>query len=45
MQPGDVQQTYSDMSDMIRDFDYLPKVTVREGVARFMQWFKEYYKY
>lgn len=45
MQPGDVQQTYSDMSDMIRDFDYLPKVTVQDGVARFMQWFKEYYKY
>lgn len=45
MQPGDVQQTYSDMSDMIRDFDYLPKVTVQDGVSRFMQWFKEYYKY
>lgn len=45
MQPGDVQQTYSDMSDMIRDFDYLPKVSVKEGVEKFMQWFKEYYKY
>ncbi len=45
MQPGDVQETYSDMSDMIRDFDYLPKISVKEGVSRFMQWFKDYYKY
>lgn len=45
MQPGDVQETYSDMTDMIRDFDYLPKISVKEGVARFMTWFKEYYKY
>lgn len=45
MQPGDVQETYSDMVDMIRDFDYLPKISVKEGVARFMAWFKEYYKY
>lgn len=45
MQPGDVQETYSDMSDMIRDFDYLPEVSVREGVSQFIQWFKDYYKY
>lgn len=45
MQPGDVQETYSDMTDMIRDFDYLPKISVKEGVARFITWFKEYYKY
>lgn len=45
MQPGDVQETYSDMTDMIRDFDYLPKISVKEGVSRFMQWFKEYYNY
>lgn len=45
MQPGDVQETYSDMSDMIRDFDYLPTISVQEGVSRFMQWFKEYYNY
>lgn len=45
MQPGDVQETYSDMSDMIRDFDYLPTISVKEGVSRFMQWFKGYYKY
>lgn len=45
MQPGDVQETYSDMSDMIRDFDYLPAISVKEGVSRFMKWFKEYYNY
>lgn len=45
MQPGDVQETYSDMSDMICDFNYLPKISVKEGVSKFIQWFKEYYKY
>lgn len=45
MQPGDVLETYSDMTDMIRDFDYLPTVSVKEGVSRFMKWFKEYYNY
>lgn len=43
MQPGDVPDTYADVSDLIRDFDYQPKTTIEEGVAKFAQWFKEYY--
>jgi UDP-glucuronate 4-epimerase len=45
MQAGDVLDTYSDMTEMVRDFDYLPTTTLEEGVGKFVQWFKEYYHY
>ena len=43
LQPGDVLETYSDMSDMKRDFGFSPKVDVTEGVKRYVEWFKSYY--
>lgn len=45
MQAGDVQETYSDMTEMINDFGYLPKTSVEEGVWKFVEWFKSYYGY
>lgn len=45
MQAGDVQETYSDMTEMINDFGYLPKTSVEEGVRKFIDWFKVYYGY
>lgn len=45
MQAGDVQETYSDMTEMINDFGYLPKTSVEEGVWKFVEWFKSYYEY
>ena len=45
MQAGDVLDTYSDMTEMVRDFDYLPTTTLEEGVGKFVQWIKEYYHY
>lgn len=45
MQAGDVQETYSDMTEMINDFGYLPKTSVKEGVRKFIDWFKVYYGY
>ena len=44
LQPGDVLETYSDMSDMKRDFDFVPQVDVVEGVRRYVSWFKDYYE-
>lgn len=44
LQPGDVLETFSDMSDMKRDFGFTPKTSVDEGVQSYVQWFKEYYK-
>lgn len=44
MQPGDVYQTYADVSDLMRDFSFKPDTTIEEGLTRFVQWFKEYYQ-
>ncbi len=43
LQPGDVLETFSDMSDMKNVFGFSPKVDVREGVRRYIAWFREYY--
>ncbi len=40
MQPGDVYQTYADTSKLERDFGYRPGVTLHEGIARFIEWYK-----
>ena len=44
MQPGDVYQTYADVSDLMEDFGFKPSTTIEEGLAKFAEWFKEYYK-
>ena len=44
MQPGDVYQTYADVSDLMRDYDFKPSTTIEEGLSRFVQWYREYYK-
>lgn len=43
MQPGDVYQTYADTQDLFAVTGYTPKVTVKEGVAEFVQWYREFY--
>lgn len=43
MQPGDVYQTYADVTDLIRDFDFKPSTSIAEGLGRFAEWYKEYY--
>ena len=44
MQPGDVYQTYADVTDLIRDFDFKPSTPISEGLGRFAEWYKDYYK-
>lgn len=44
MQPGDVPETYADVSETTAATGYVPKVTIHEGVPRFIKWYKEYYK-
>ena len=44
MQAGDVQATYADVSGLIRDFNYRPSTTVKEGIRAFVDWYKAYYK-
>ena len=43
MQPGDVPVTYADASALERDFGFVPKITLREGLRKFAEWYKEYY--
>lgn len=43
MQPGDVYQTYADTSDLFEATGYKPQVGVKEGVKKFVQWYKEFY--
>lgn len=44
MQPGDVYQTYADVSDLEHDFDFKPQTSIEDGLKRFAEWYKEYYK-
>ena len=43
MQPGDVAVTYADTSDLERDFGFKPKTSLREGLRKFAEWYKDYY--
>ncbi|MBO6556997.1 MAG: NAD-dependent epimerase/dehydratase family protein [Pseudomonadales bacterium] len=44
MQPGDVEETYADVSDLERDFDYRPKTSLEEGLTKFVNWYREFYQ-
>lgn len=43
MQAGDVYQTYADVSDLEKDFDFKPCTSIEEGLSKFVKWYKEYY--
>ncbi|MCM1048741.1 MAG: NAD-dependent epimerase [Clostridiales bacterium] len=44
MQPGDVYQTYADVSGLMNDYDFKPDTTIEEGLNSFVSWYREYYK-
>lgn len=44
MQPGDVYQTYADVTELMKDFDFKPSTTIAEGLGKFAEWYKEYYR-
>ena len=43
MQPGDVPVTYADSTALERDFGFTPKITLREGLRKFAEWYADYY--
>ena len=43
MQPGDVPVTYADSSALEKDFGFVPRITLREGLRKFAEWYAEYY--
>lgn len=44
MQPGDVPVTYADTSALERDFGFKPSTSLRDGLRKFAEWYKEFYK-
>ncbi|BFR50280.1 NAD-dependent epimerase [Nitratidesulfovibrio sp. HK-II] len=44
MQPGDVEATYADVDDLIRDTGFKPHTPLEKGVGEFVRWFRDYYK-
>lgn len=44
MQAGDVSATYADVDDLINDVGFKPSTSIEEGISRFVEWYKEYYK-
>jgi len=43
LQAGDVPDTYADVDDLVRDFDYKPQTPVEEGIKRFVEWYRGYF--
>lgn len=44
MQPGDVEKTWANVDDLIKDYDYRPNTSIEKGVESFILWYKDYYK-
>ena len=44
LQPGDVPDTYADVDDLVKEFDYKPSMNVKKGVKSFVDWYKDYHK-
>jgi UDP-glucuronate 4-epimerase len=44
MQDGDVQSTYADVKTLIDDMNYKPDTSIKNGVGKFIDWYREFYK-
>ena len=44
LQPGDVQDTYSDTNNLKKQFNYKPSTSVVDGISNFVNWYRAYYK-
>ena len=43
MQPGDVYQTYADVSELEKNFNFKPQTSIKEGLTEFVNWYREFY--
>ena len=43
LQPGDVPATYADVTDLVRDVGYKPDMSVEQGIANFVDWYRGYF--
>jgi UDP-glucuronate 4-epimerase len=44
LQPGDVPATYADVDDLINDVGFKPDTSIEEGIGRFVEWYRDYYR-
>jgi UDP-glucuronate 4-epimerase len=44
MQPGDVSATWANVDGLINDYDYRPTTPIKEGVSKFISWYRSYYQ-
>lgn len=43
MQPGDVEKTFADVEDLVRDVGFAPATPLKAGIERFVEWYLDYY--
>lgn len=43
MQPGDVKETYADITAATKDFAFIPQTSINQGLPKFVEWYKNYY--
>ncbi len=44
LQPGDVPETYANVDDLIKDVGFKPATSIEDGIARFIEWYRDFYK-
>ena len=44
LQDGDVPDTYANVEGLVKEFDYKPDMSVKQGVANFVKWYKDFYQ-
>ena len=44
IQPGDVTETYADITDAMADFGFKPVTSISDGLPKFIRWYREFYK-
>ncbi|MGF1528333.1 MAG: NAD-dependent epimerase [Candidatus Competibacterales bacterium] len=44
LQPGDVPDTHADVADLVQEVGYCPTTSIEEGIARFVAWYRDYYR-
>jgi UDP-glucuronate 4-epimerase len=44
LQPGDVPDTFANVSNLVKEFNYKPSTTINEGISNFVKWYKDYYQ-
>ena len=42
MQPGDVKESFADIQKSTIELDYIPKISINEGIPKFIDWYQTY---